>query len=406
MTAILRRRRSGAQSSSQTHNDAAAAAATTDSPATAIDSDGEAAGIEPGRRSRRRWLIPVIAIAVLAILLGVVASPIISVRTLEISGEVAATRAELLAAAGIKEGDPLLRTDIRRARNRLRAMPAVASAKVEKIWPDTVRIVVTPERPLVGFVGPEQAVMVSANGRVIASFKNAGGLPKILPRVVAKRLARMQPGDAVPSQLMDIAEIHAEAPLELLPDLFEGTMGPNGSLSFRSPNGGQILFGNAEDVPAKLLAATTVLGGRVVRDCLATLDLRDPSRPTVSRTPGCAVAAPTTGTTSSANGAARPGTQAPGGKLVCTRVGCKVIAPDGSEVLNPAGATSGSATSGGRTSSGAAGSTGTSGTSGTAGGTNSPSTTAPGRLVCDRAGCKVVSAANSNGTRSGSTGTG
>ena len=355
----------------------------------AADPDGRPAH---GPRRRLRWVLAAVLVVVLAAAAVVTLTPLLPVRTVDVRGEVGVPRDRLLDAAGVRPGDPLARVDLRAARSGLKALPEVASARVERSWDGTVRLTLTPERPLVGIVGPDAAALVSANGRVLRVVKDAAALPPILPRVTVERLPRPRPGQTLGAPVGDVIEVYAEATGALLPELFAGTLDASGALTFTSPRGGTILFGPVDSVPSKLLAVETVLGGRVVRTCLAVLDVRDPERPTVSRQAGCAVSAPTvTGGRGSAGAAgggagATTGTTPPqSGTLVCTKVGCKVVAADGSVVAgNPAVGDPG----------------GASGTAGGTAGTGVPSTSVPattvppagGRLVCDKFGCKVVPA--------------
>lgn len=333
-------------------------------------------GAGPDRPRRRgRWAALVVVVLLVGAAVGAAFSPLLAVRTVELSGAGTLSRAEVLAAARVAEGDPMVRVSLRQVRARLRALPAVASARVEREWPTTLRIVLTLERPLVAFVAPGRTVVVSSNGRVLSTGPDAARVARTTPRVAVDTLPALAEGAEVPADLLDVAEIHAEATPQVLAELVAGRLRPNGDVEFRSPRGGRIVFGPAEDVPAKLLAVSTVLGGRVVRDCLNALDVRDPSRPTVSRTPGCALPAPTTGPGGQPSGG-RPAPQP--GRLVCTKVGCKVVGGP-----SPTGGTTGTATAGGT------GGTGTTG-QGTGGSTG-------GRLVCTAAGCKVVGGTSTTG---------
>jgi cell division protein FtsQ len=354
------------------------------------------------RRHRLRWTLVGLLVVLLVAAAVVAFTPLVAVRTVDVQGEVDVPRERLLDAAGIHVGDPVARIDLRAARDGLRALPQVASAKVVRNWDGTVRLTLTPERPLVGIVGPDAAAEVSSNGRVLRVVKDAAALPSILPRVAVERLPRLRAGQSLGAPVDDVLEVYAEASGALLAELFDGKVDASGALTFTSPRGGTILFGPVDSVPSKLLAVETILGGRVVRTCLATLDVRDPERPTVSRQAGCAVSGPTTGSTgsgaNSGNGAATGGTTGTTppqtGKLVCTKVGCKVVAEDGSLISgNPAVGDPGApATDAGKPAGGTG--TGAATTGGAGGtGTGAPATTVPpagGKLVCTKVGCKVV----------------
>jgi hypothetical protein len=114
------------------------------------------------------------------------------------------------------------------------------------------------------------------------------------------------PGDRVDGPLRDALVVLEQVPPGLLDEFRSATMAVDGSLRFARPDGGMIEFGPAEDVPAKLLAASTMLRGTVDRDCLAVLDLREPTRPTISRERGCELGPPTV-TTSTTTTTSVPG---------------------------------------------------------------------------------------------------
>ncbi|MFM7068961.1 MAG: cell division protein FtsQ/DivIB, partial [Actinomycetes bacterium] len=316
-----------------------------------------------------RWSLS--GLVVLAVVAGVVVAttPVLAVRRFEVSGTIpGVSKDQLLRAAGVADGDPMVRIDVRRVRTALRALPQVASATVERSWPDTLRIAVTPEQPLVGLVGPNGAFIVSTSGRVVERLTDPRSLPGLLPRLSLSALPRVQVGGTLGASFDGVLELYVSMSDRMRRQLFSGAMSAGAVLTFTSPDGGTILFGPAEDVPAKLLAAETVLT-RVVRSCLNELDVHDPLRPTVTRLPAsdCTVPPPTTGTPAAAgtaDSAATGAPPAPQGTLVCDKFGCKVVAPDGSVV------------SGG----------------GASGGSGSTTTTAPqqGELVCDKFGCEVV----------------
>ena len=97
----------------------------------------------------------------------------------------------------------------------------------------------------------------------------------------AKRLIRCGIGDvteslpeAVRAQL-EVARLSDAGELELVLD-----------------DGAVVRFGLVEDVPAKLAATQGVLE-QVVRECMDVVDVREPSRATVSRVEGCSTPAPT-----------------------------------------------------------------------------------------------------------------
>ena len=118
-----------------------------------------------------------------------------------------------------------------------------------------------------------------------------------IPRLTVDSLARLAPGRTVPTVDGDVLVVFEQMPDSLRPELVTGSVAADGSLSFALPSGGTVEFGPAEDVPAKLLAVQTALGGRIERRCLDVLDVREPTRLTIRRVPGCKVPAPTASAT-------------------------------------------------------------------------------------------------------------
>jgi cell division protein FtsQ len=106
----------------------------------------------PGR-SRRRLIIGAVIVAVLAgfatWLVGF--SSVFGVHTVVVSGEHRISEQQVLAAARVSSGTPLLRLDTAAIRSRVEALPDVASATVTTSFPSTVRIAIS-ERVPVGVV--------------------------------------------------------------------------------------------------------------------------------------------------------------------------------------------------------------------------------------------------------------
>ncbi len=67
-------------------------------------------------------------------------------RTIEIQGAAASSRPAILAAAGVRTGDPILNVDLAALRGRVEGIGTVDSARVVRLLPDTLVISVV-ERP-------------------------------------------------------------------------------------------------------------------------------------------------------------------------------------------------------------------------------------------------------------------
>lgn len=101
-------------------------------------------------RGAKLLLITALA-AVILLALGLVLyfTPLMSVRDVEITGITAITRAEVLDTAQVPDGAPLLQVDTAAIADRVATIRRVASARVQRQYPSTVRIAVVERIPLV-----------------------------------------------------------------------------------------------------------------------------------------------------------------------------------------------------------------------------------------------------------------
>jgi cell division protein FtsQ len=126
------------------------------------------------RRSRRpvdprRRLLTVLAVGLLVA--GVLAwvvlgSPLLAVRTVQVDGESDLSEEQVVQAAGIAEGTPLVRVDRAAAAARVAELPQVASVEVTRGWPNTVVVTVAERVPVAVVAGGGTRRLVDAGGVV------------------------------------------------------------------------------------------------------------------------------------------------------------------------------------------------------------------------------------------------
>ncbi|MCX6468688.1 MAG: FtsQ-type POTRA domain-containing protein [Corynebacteriales bacterium] len=136
-----------------------------------------------GRRPVRgtRKLLGTIAAIVLVIVAGVVAyaTPLMSVRSISVSGESAVDPASIVAASRIALGTPLLQVDTRPAAERVAAIPRIKSVRVTRSYPSGIDIDVV-ERVAVAFVIRDGAShLLDVGGVDFASQKQLPPVPRI-----------------------------------------------------------------------------------------------------------------------------------------------------------------------------------------------------------------------------------
>jgi cell division protein FtsQ len=102
-----------------------------------------------GRRTAIAALVAIVLVALLVWLVGF--SSVLGVKKVTVEGTDVLSTTQVVAAADITEGTPLLRLDTDAVRLRVMALPDVAAASVSTSWPNTVVIAVTERQP-VGYV--------------------------------------------------------------------------------------------------------------------------------------------------------------------------------------------------------------------------------------------------------------
>lgn len=98
-----------------------------------------------------RMLIWGTLLTVISVALGLVLyfSPVMSARSLVVTGTGAVTREEVVDAAAVKIGTPLLQIDTDKVADRVAGIRRVASARVQREYPSTVRISIVERIPVV-----------------------------------------------------------------------------------------------------------------------------------------------------------------------------------------------------------------------------------------------------------------
>jgi cell division protein FtsQ len=133
-------------------------------------------------------------------------SRFLAVRAVSVTGTRLVPRSQVLAAAGIPAGLPLMRVNTGAVASRVERIADVQSAQVTRQWPDGVLITVTERRPAVAvpLVGGGFA-LVDPTGVVVQQVKaQSTGLPRFIPagplagnpgiRAAASVLRQLPPG--------------------------------------------------------------------------------------------------------------------------------------------------------------------------------------------------------------------
>jgi len=241
-------------------------------PAAAIAALGRAAAAARARR-RARWIRAAVGLSLASLLaVGVWAvgfSSLLAVRYVTVAGLGRLSAAEVTAAARVPTGGPLIRLDSDGPLARVRALPAVASARLERHLPHTVRIVVTERTPVLVLATPTGRRLVDATGVVFAPDDGkAAGLP-----VVRSTRPDLPPGTltavvgmltALPADVRaDVQVVRAEVAEDMAVELSDGRV---------------IVWGDASrpELKSRVLQVLMQRQGR-------TYDVSSPEAPAITR---------------------------------------------------------------------------------------------------------------------------
>jgi cell division protein FtsQ len=111
------------------------------------------------------------------VLLG---SRLLVARHIDVVGERLVPRDRVLAVAHVRLGEPLIRLDTGAVRDRVEGVQEVETARVERHWPATVRIIVRERTPIAAVQRDNRFLQIDRYGvTVLTSAARPRGLPSL-----------------------------------------------------------------------------------------------------------------------------------------------------------------------------------------------------------------------------------
>lgn len=228
---------------------------------------------EPSRPSARTvkglslivWLI-LLSVASVALGLVLYFTPLMSARSLDVIGTGVVTREEVVNAAQVRLGTPLLQIDTGAVANRVAAIRRVASARVQREYPSTLRITITERIPIVVKDFPDGPHLFDRDGVDFATGPPPPGLPFIDVD---------SPGPADPATRAALEVMTALRP-EVVAQVGRIAAPSVASITLTLADGRTVVWGTTDrtDEKAEKLAALLTQPGRVY-------DVSSPDLPTV-----------------------------------------------------------------------------------------------------------------------------
>nr|WP_239476499.1 FtsQ-type POTRA domain-containing protein [Nocardia arizonensis] len=107
-------------------------------------------------------------------------TPALSVRTVEIDGLAAVPEEQVRDQLRIPSGRSMLRIDTVEVARRVATIPKVYSARVQRVFPSTVRVTVVERAPVLYFDSPQGAHLLDAEGTEFAIEAPPIGVPVLV----------------------------------------------------------------------------------------------------------------------------------------------------------------------------------------------------------------------------------
>jgi cell division protein FtsQ len=248
----------------------AAGSASTAGPATAVGSAAEPAAAKPPgtppaplapRRHADPWKAAFFVVAIVAIIAGVgwalLGSKFLVVRSIEVNGAPAISRAQVIAASGVKAGTPLIRVDTSSVARRVEQITLVQSARVRRAWPDGLVITLQQRQAVLAITAGSQYRLIDKFGVVLRQVAQPpAGMPVLTT-----------PGTAQPASLRGSPAVAAAAAvLRDLPTALSRSVKGIGaatadSVTLHLRDGITIVWGDAGQTLVKAREVTILMRG-------------------------------------------------------------------------------------------------------------------------------------------------
>jgi cell division protein FtsQ len=144
------------------------------------------------------WRAAFFVVAVVAILAGLawalLGSSLLVVRSVRVTGIHLVSRAEVLRAARIRPGTPLIRVDTAAVARRVEQITQVQSARVTRDWPDTIVIAVLERSPALAVASDGRFDLIDKFGVVV---RQASRRPRRMPLLAVAPAGSLRGSPAV-----------------------------------------------------------------------------------------------------------------------------------------------------------------------------------------------------------------
>ena len=208
-------------------------------------------GYRPGRDPWKTLFVLLAAAGIVAAVVWALAgSRLLVVRVVTVTGLHRVSRAQVIAAAGIQHGIPLIRVNTSAVGRRIGAITQVSSARVSRSWPDGIDIAVTERVPALAVRGAGGYQLIDPDGVTVASVRRR---PQRLALFIPSRPVRGSPAVAA------AAAVIRELPAQLSQRVVSVAAPAAGDVTLHLNGGVTVFWGNAGQSAAKQRTLTVLM---------------------------------------------------------------------------------------------------------------------------------------------------
>lgn len=203
-----------------------------------------------GRRRLRWFSLVGIAVAAVLVILLLLTSPILSIRNVEVEGNVYADPTMLGEVISDLKGEPILTADLHAAEVRLESIPWVREASLSTHLPSRVLIQIVERRPIAFYRAVDGFNrVIDRDGRVLDVIE--GDPVDYFP--IRGTGPNLSAGDTVGQPFLGAAQLINALPADLLARLIAMSVSADGDVSMSLTNEVEVLFGRPNDFQTKLV---------------------------------------------------------------------------------------------------------------------------------------------------------
>ena len=225
----------------------------------------------------RRLIIGLLVVTIVGGSIGLYVSPLLRVQDVQVVGATAVSTDEILSLAQIDD-DSMLRLDLAAAEHRIESIPIVQDARLERRWPQTIRIEITERAPWALWQIGDAHYIIDSEGVVLPGSAPLENAP-VIHDVTGQ--ARLVPGDHVDRDAVVVSrELLQRVPEKLALNVLTLEYTPQQGLAVTTDAGYRVVVGDSQNFDYKL-AVWQAIEERLGRAAMVghVLDLRFGDRP-------------------------------------------------------------------------------------------------------------------------------